>query len=73
MRNYFFGVSKIHQGYTWPLGAFDDFNSINLINFFNKKGVFLNKNIVKLVLIIKMLNGQLFQFCFQFWTQLDAV
>ena len=40
---------------------------------FYKKGVFLNKNNVKLVLIIKMLNGQLFQFCFQFWTQLDAV
>ena len=38
-----------------------------------KKGVFLEKNNVKLVSIIKMLNGQLFQFCFQFWTQLDAV
>ena len=35
--------------------------------------VFFKKNNVKLVLIIKMLNGQLFQFCFQFWTQLDAV
>mgnify|MGYP004402322723 CR=1 FL=1 len=40
---------------------------------FYTKGDFLNKNNVKLVLIIKMLNGQLFQFCFQFWTQLDAV
>ena len=35
--------------------------------------VFFKKNNVKLVLIIKMLNGQLFQFCFQFWTQLDEL
>ena len=45
-RSFIFGVSKIHQRYTWTLGAFDDFNSRNSIKTFVKKSFSLRKTMI---------------------------